>query len=166
MGNLVAERAGKSFESVLQSTVLAPLGMTSTTLDGRPSEGLRGPLADLERFVLEVFAPTLIRPETLAIATTVAFPGLVGVVPGIGRFEPCDWGLGFELRNGKSPHWTGTGNSPSTYGHFGGAGTFFWVDPDARLALMALTDRGFDAWALQAWPALSDAVLAAPSSSA
>jgi CubicO group peptidase (beta-lactamase class C family) len=134
--------------------------MTNTTLTGRPSEGLHGPLADLERFVSELFRPTLIQAETLAMATRVVFPGLAGVVPGIGRFDFCDWGLGFELRDGKSPHWTGTRNSPGTFGHFGGAGTFFWVDPEVRMALAVLTDRGFGGWALQAWPALSDAVLA------
>ena len=64
----------------------------------------------------------------------LAFPGLAGVLPGFGRFEPNDWGLGFELRDDKRPHWTGTGNSPRTFGHFGAAGTFLWVDPDAGLA--------------------------------
>lgn len=166
VGELIAERTGQPFEVVLRSWVLEPLAMTQTTVTGRPSEGLRGPLVDLERFVGELFEPTLVRPETLGLATRVVFPGLVGVVPGIGRFDPCDWGLGFELRDGKSPHWTGTGNSPATFGHFGGAGTFFWVDPDAGLAVAALTDRGFDAWALQAWPALGDAVLAAAAGSA
>jgi CubicO group peptidase (beta-lactamase class C family) len=159
VGSIIAERAGEPFEALLRTWVLDPLGMTNTTLIGRPSEGLHGPLADLERFLLELFAPTLVRSEALAMATRVVFPGLAGVVPGIGRFDSCDWGLGFEVRDGKSPHWTGTRNSPGTFGHFGGAGTFFWVDPEARLALAVLTDRGFDGWALQAWPALSDAVL-------
>ena len=35
----------------------------------------------------------------------------------------------------------------------------FWVDPEVDVALVALTDRPFDAWALSAWPELSDAVL-------
>ena len=73
----------------------------------------------------------------------VAFPGLRGVLPGFGVQDPLDWGLGLEIRDDKSPHWTGTGNSPRTYGHFGGSGTFVWVDPDAGLALVALTDRTF-----------------------
>ena len=60
------------------------------------------------------------------------FPGLGGVLPGVGRFQPLDWGLGFELRDAKHPHWTGRRNSPATFGHFGGAGTFLWVDPVAR----------------------------------
>ncbi len=97
--------------------------------------------------------------KTLATATTVAFPGLTGILPGFGRQEPNDWGLGFELRDHKTPHWTGTRNSPATFGHFGRTGTFLWVDPDAALALVALTDRDFGPWAAEAWPALSDAVL-------
>jgi hypothetical protein len=35
------------------------------------------------------------------------------------------------------------------------------VDPVAGLALTCLTDRPFGPWALEAWPAVSDAVLAA-----
>ena len=37
-----------------------------------------------------------------------------------------------------------------------------WVDPDAKLGLVALTDRDFGDWAKTAWPALSDAVLRWP----
>ena len=68
------------------------------------------------------------------------FPGLVGVLPGFGRQDPNDWGLGFEIRDAKAPHWTGSRNSPRTFGHFGRSGTFLWVDPDAGLALACLTD--------------------------
>ena len=71
-------------------------------------------------FASELQRPTLVAAETLAEATTVQFPGLAGVLPDFGRFDPNDWGLGFELRDGKSPHWTGTRNSPRTFGHFGG----------------------------------------------
>ena len=161
LGAFVAERVGHPFETVLRDWVLAPLGMTGTTLLGPPSAGLRGPLADLAAFALELLRPTLIDPAALAEATSVAFPGLAGVLPGVGRFDPCDWGLGFELRDGKSPHWTGTTNSPSTFGHFGGAGTFLWIDPEAKLGLAVLTDREFGPWALDAWPRLSDDVLLA-----
>jgi hypothetical protein len=38
-----------------------------------------------------------------------------------------------------------------------------WADPEAGCALVALTDRGFDDWSVEAmrlWPELSDAVLA------
>ena len=82
-----------------------------------------------------------------------------GVLPGFGRQERNDWGLGFELRDEKQPHWTGSRNSPRTFGHFGAAGTFLWVDPDPGLVLAVLTDREFGDWAREAWPVLSDAVL-------
>ena len=69
------------------------------------------------------------------------FPGLDGVVPGFGRQDPNDWGLGFELRSTKAPHWTAPGNDPGTFGHFGRSGCFLWVDPAARLALAVTTDQ-------------------------
>ena len=50
--------------------------------------------------------------------------------------------------------------SSGTFGHFGGSGTFLWVDPEARVACVALTNRPFGQWAKEAWPELSDAVLA------
>jgi CubicO group peptidase (beta-lactamase class C family) len=102
----------------------------------------------------------VIAEETLTEATAVAFPGLVGVLPDLGRQEPNDWGLGFELRDAKHPHWTGARNSPRTFGHFGGSGTFLWVDPEAGLACACLTDLEFGPWAKEAWPRLSDAILA------
>jgi CubicO group peptidase (beta-lactamase class C family) len=74
--------------------------------------------------------------------------------------RPNDWGLGPEIRGGKHPHWTGSGNSPRTVGHFGQSGTLCWADPDAGIGLVALTDRAFGPWAKPLWPQLSDAVLA------
>ena len=159
LGALVEERSGLPFEAALRGWVLAPLGMDATRLIGRPSEGLEGPIGDLGRLAGELLHPTLVTPETSRLARTVAFPGLVGIVPGVGRFDPCDWGLGPELHDGKIPHWMSDRNSPATFGHFGGAGTFLWVDPVAELALGVLTDRDFGPWALEAWPALSDVVL-------
>jgi CubicO group peptidase (beta-lactamase class C family) len=160
LGSLVAERAEMTFEDYLRAAVLDPLEMNGTRLDGRPSAGLRGPLDDLLVFALELLEPRLVAGETLAEATTVAFPGLVGVIPDLGRFEPNDWGLGFELRDAKSPHWTGTRNSERTFGHFGGSGSFLWVDPAVGAACASLADLEFGDWAQDAWPRLSDAVLA------
>ena len=160
LGALVAERAEIPFPEYLRGAILQPLGMAGTNPDGSPAAGLTGPLADLLLFARELLAPSFVATETFAEATTVVFPGLDGVLPGFGRQEPLDWGLGFELKDGKTPHWTGSRNSPRTFGHFGGAGTFLWVDPDAEVALACLTDREFGDWALEAWPALSDAVVA------
>jgi CubicO group peptidase (beta-lactamase class C family) len=156
---LVAERAEMPFAEYLAGAVLEPVGLRATGLEGSPAWGASGPLEDLLGLGRELLAPRFIAPETLAEAVEVAFPGLVGVLPGYGRQDPNDWGLGFELRDGKSPHWTGARSSPRTFGHFGRAGTFLWVDPDAGLACACLTDRQFGDWAIEAWPALSDAVL-------
>jgi CubicO group peptidase (beta-lactamase class C family) len=161
LGALIAERTGAPFEAAMESFVLDPLGMTGTRLLDRPSQGLHGPLADLAALTGELLGPTLVSAALFSVATSVAFPGLIGLLPGVGRFDPLDWGLGLELHDGKRPHWMGERNSPATYGHFGGSGTFMWVDPVAGIAVATLTDRDFGPWALEAWPGFSDRVLAA-----
>ena len=161
----VEAAAEMPFPEYLHAAVFQPLGMHAE-LRGSAGAGVVGSLDAVSRLAGELLRPTLVAPETLAEAATVQFPGLSGVIPGIGRQEPNDWGLGLELKDAKAPHWTGTRNSPGTFGHFGGAGTFLWVDPEADLALVALTDREFGDWALDAWPKLSDAVLAESSSAA
>jgi CubicO group peptidase (beta-lactamase class C family) len=155
----VGERVAMPFERYLGEAVLEPLGLRATHLEGSPAAGLVGPLDDLLRLAAELLAPTLVAPATLRLATTVAFPGLAGVLPGFGFHDLQDWGLGFELRDQKRPHWTGRRCSPATFGHFGASGSFLWVDPEAALACAALSSRPFGPWAVRAWPALGDAVL-------
>jgi CubicO group peptidase (beta-lactamase class C family) len=133
---------------------------TGIALDGSAGSGASGTIEDLAALARELQRPERIAGETLDEARAVQFPGLVGVLPGFGRQEPNDWGLGLELRDAKSPHWTGSQNAPGTYGHFGRSGTFLWVDPAAGIALACLTDLDFGDWASDAWPRLSDAVLA------
>jgi CubicO group peptidase (beta-lactamase class C family) len=159
LGEELARAAEMPFAEYLRAAVLGPLELRRAELRGTPGAGLYGTLDDLLRLGVELQRPTLVAPETLAEATSVQFPGLVGVLPDLGRMDPNDWGLGFELRDAKSPHWTGTGNSPGTFGHFGGSGSFLWVDPEPGMALMSLGDLDFGPWALEAWPRLSDAVL-------
>jgi CubicO group peptidase (beta-lactamase class C family) len=161
LGRLVEERSGLPFETYATEGVARPLAMAATTVAGSPAWGASATAEDLLAFGRELLEPTIVSPATLERATGVAFPGLSGVLPGFGRQATNDWGLGFELRDTKSPHWTGSRNSPRTFGHFGRSGTFLWVDPDAGLACVCLTDEDFGPWAFEAWPALSDAVLAA-----
>jgi CubicO group peptidase (beta-lactamase class C family) len=161
LGQTVAAAAGMPFDRYLHEAVLAPLGMTNTRLDGSPAAGGVSTAADLARFAIELLSPTLVHRETLDEATTVAFPGVDGILPGYGRQKPNDWGLGFEIRDGKAPHWTGSRSSPRTFGHFGQAGTFLWVDPDVDAACVVLTDRNFSQWAVEAWPPYTDGILAA-----
>ncbi|HYS38792.1 MAG TPA: serine hydrolase domain-containing protein [Pseudonocardiaceae bacterium] len=159
LADTVAAASGIPFPDYLAEAVLDPLAMTATRLAGSAGSGCVSTCADLVRFAVELQGPKLIAPATLAEATTVAFPGLTGVLPGLGHQRPNDWGLGFELRDHKSPHWTGARNSPATFGHFGQSGTFLWVDPVAGVACVVLTDRIFGEWAKRAWPAYADAVL-------
>lgn len=158
LGATIADAAGIPFAEYLHQAVCEPLGMTATRLEGSPAADGVSTAADLARLAAELQAPTL--THTLHEATTVAFPGLDGILPGYGRQRPNDWGLGFEIRDGKSPHWTGAASSPRTFGHFGQSGTFLWVDPDARVACVVLTDRAFGPWAIEEWPPFTDRVLA------
>jgi CubicO group peptidase (beta-lactamase class C family) len=135
--------------------------MTRTSLDGSPAKDGVSTVADLARFVAEVQAPRLLDPRTVLVAMTVQYPGTKGVLPGYGHQNPNDWGLGFEIRDSKSPHWTGVSSSPRTFGHFGQSGTFLWIDPVAGAACVALTDRAFGAWATKAWTPFTDTVLTA-----
>jgi CubicO group peptidase (beta-lactamase class C family) len=153
---------GIALDDYLKEAVLDPLGMHDTDLRGSPAHAMWGTVDDLIRFALEVINPTLLSSATVAEATTTQFPELSGVVPGLGTFRPCPWGLGFEIRGHKHPHWTGEHNSPATFGHFGGAGTMMWIDPVNEMCVIALTNRKFDEWAddaLRLWPELSDSVL-------
>lgn len=132
LGDTIAKAAGMPFTSYLDEAVLQPLGMTGTTLPGSPGAGAVSTAEDLGRFAAEVQAPRLLHPSSVALATReVSFPGLRGVLPGYGLQDPNDWGLGFEIRGHKSPHWTGSRSAPTTFGHFGQSGTFLWFDPGA-----------------------------------
>jgi CubicO group peptidase (beta-lactamase class C family) len=157
------ERAvGFGFDRYLHEAVFEPLGMTDSTLEGGASTagyGASSTVDDLVRFAGDLLVPATVSTQLQADAVTVQFPGLAGVLPGYGVQRPNDWGLGFELRDGKLPHWTGSANSPETFGHFGQSGTFIWADPVAGLALVVLTDRDFGDWAHPLWPAISDGVL-------
>lgn len=156
----VAGRVGEEFPVWVRTTVIEPLGMDSAELYGSPAHGMRGSAVDLAEFARAVLNGALLSRGLFAAATTVQFPGLRGVLPGYGRQEPNDWGLGFEIKDRKDPHWTGNNNSPLTIGHFGWAGSFLWVDPKVNLATCFVGAKPFSEEHQEAWPVLSDAVLA------
>ena len=91
--------------------------------------------------------------------TAVQFPGLSGVLPDHGRFDPLDWGLGVsstpeprDVDGHEAPPQRHSGTSAAPGRSCG------WI-PEVKVACAALTDREFDEWAKEAWPKLSDAVL-------
>lgn len=157
----VAAAVGTDFGTWLAEEVLEPLGMTGLRWTGSPSVGAFSPLHDLARFAAELLRPTLLGPEAFASVTRPQLPDLAGIMPGFGKQEPNPFGLGFEVRGHKHPHWTGRENAPQTFGHFGMLGTALWVDPIADLALVVGTDHEFCDAHREWLPRLSDAVLAA-----
>jgi CubicO group peptidase (beta-lactamase class C family) len=157
----VARRSGIPFDTYLHDAVFAPLAMQSTALMGSPASGVTSTIDDLVRLLRELREPRLVSRATHQLMVTPHHPGLGGVLPGFGRQVDNSWGLGPEIRDHKAPHWTGTLNSPETYGHFGRTGTFLWWDPAVRRGVIALTTRDFGDWATVEWPRLSDAVLSA-----
>jgi CubicO group peptidase (beta-lactamase class C family) len=159
LGELIQTATEFSIADYLSEAILRPLGMSNTALNGSPAHGAVSTVNDLLKLGAELARPTLLSPQTIAAATSPHLPHLDGVLPGFGRQTPNQFGLGFEVRGTKQPHWTGSANSPRTFGHFGRAGTFIWLDPDAELFCVALTDRDFGPWAAEVWPPFSDAVL-------
>ena len=162
LAETIEAQSGIEFGRYLSEAVFEPLGMTASRLDGAAAAAGFGGIStvdDLVFFAADLLAPRTVSAQLHAEAISVQFPGLTGVLPGFGVQRPNDWGLGFEIRDDKSPHWTGTRNSPRTFGHFGQTGTFLWVDPARELSLVVLTARDFDEWAKPLWPALSDEVL-------
>jgi CubicO group peptidase (beta-lactamase class C family) len=160
LGDVLSAATGMPVAEYLREGIFQPLGMAHTELKRSPAHGAYGSAADLARFARELLRPTLVEPALLADAVTVQLPGLAGVQPGLGRQNPLDWGLGFDLRSTKEPSWMGETALPATFGHYGGSGTFLWVDPELDRAVVALADREFDEWALAAWIPFNDALLA------
>ncbi len=158
---LVEVATGMPFAAYLGEAVFQPLGMAGAELRGSAARDVHATLDDVVRFAAELRTPRLLARGTVADAISPQFGDLDGTVPGIGPFSPCPWGLGPELHGDKYPHWMPERASRSAFGHFGGTGTFLWVDPVADVACLALTDREFGPWALEAWPDFGAEVLAA-----
>ena len=157
LAGLLTEHAEMPFSEYVQRAVCAPLGL-SLDPEGDPGSGMHASLADVLAIGRELLRPRLVADETRDEMMSVQFPGLSGVLPDHGRFDPLDWGLGVQL-NTRPPSWMGSRTSARSFGHFGGSGTFLWVDPDAGVVCAALTTREFGNWAKAAWPRLADAVL-------
>jgi CubicO group peptidase (beta-lactamase class C family) len=158
LADQLADRAEMSFADYVRAAVCEPLEI-GLDPSGDPGSGMHASLEDVLAIGRELLVPRLVADETRDEMVSVQFPGLSGVLPDHGRFDPLDWGLGVQL-NTRPPSWMGHRTSPRAYGHFGGTGTFLWVDPEVRVVCAALTTREFDEWAKEAWPKLADAVFA------
>lgn len=159
LANHLEHASEMPFWDYVHGAVFEPLGIVSAPQSGSSAKDARLDIVNLSLFVAEMRRPRLIARDTFVSAVSAQFADLDGIVPGVGKFDPCPWGLGPEIRGGKSPHWMAPENSAATYGHFGGSGTFVWVDPLADVACAVLGDREFDEWALAHWPQFSTLVL-------
>lgn len=142
------------FGEYVRGAVCEPLGM-SAQVSGHPGHGYAASVDDLALLAAEFLSPTLVSPALMDEALSVQYPELAGIVPGYGRFNPCPWGLAFELHGDgekvKEPHWMGDELPVTAAGHFGMSGTFLWIDRDSGTAAVVLTDREFGDWAKPLW---------------
>ena len=161
VGELLVASTGLPLDVLVRESVLEPLAMVDTAMGSSAATGAVGTVADLARLARDLMAPspTVLAASTRDLAVTVAFPGLPGVLPGFGRHDDNSWGLGFEVRGTKSPHWSPDGASPRTFGHFGRSGSVWWVDPEVPVGLVSLAERPFGDWAPPLWRRLGDQVL-------
>ncbi|MEX0868128.1 MAG: serine hydrolase domain-containing protein, partial [Nitriliruptoraceae bacterium] len=161
LGELVAARAGVAFADVVAREVFSPLKMDTSTLDGSPARDATSTVDDLLAFARELLDPTLIDGDLHREATTTAFGGLSGILPGFGRQDPNDWGLGLEIRGTKSPHWLAASVPATSFGHFGQSGSFLVVVPECGVAAVSLADQPFGSWAATAWRTLTGDIITA-----
>ncbi|AWB84434.1 serine hydrolase domain-containing protein [Corynebacterium liangguodongii] len=157
LADFLAERTGMTLGQYAKLGVFDPLGMDTVEIYGSAGHGGRASLSDMRSFAAELAAPTLLARETLNDAFSNQFGDIMGIVPGYGMHKPCPWGLGFEIKGEKTPHWLGDNMPADTVGHFGMSGTYLWVvpawsnSPHAGTAMVVLTDRDFGDWAKPLW---------------
>jgi CubicO group peptidase (beta-lactamase class C family) len=106
--------------------------------------------------------PALLAPETCAELLANQGGALPGGVDSFMTWERADWALGFELRDAKPRHWTGSALTQAAATHFGASGTLCFVDPGHGIAAAVLANRGtYSGWMLRpgCWPELVGALV-------
>lgn len=127
--------------------------------------GYFGTSIDVLRFATS-FLPGRETPlgiDSIQAMTTDQVHGLEGGVESMGAiWRPGFWGAGWEVKGSKRRHWTGDKSSPSTWCHWGQAGTLAWVDPTRELGVAVFANRTVRTpWPLRPprWAQLSDALI-------
>jgi CubicO group peptidase (beta-lactamase class C family) len=134
----------------LEDRIFLPLGMESTHLQGRPCADVHGSTQDLVTLGVAWLRPDGVSKQTRNRQIRAHLPELSGIVPGFGRFSPCPWGLGPELR-GTKEHWMGDWPAES-FGHFGQSGTMLLLNAEGQIGLAVTSTEPFGPWAAQLWP--------------
>ena len=159
LGELLEDATGMEVDCWVKQVIFDPLGMASAQIPGSPAYAGVASAADLSLFGAELARPTLVSEPLAALAAVSQFPALAGVVPGYGRFTPCPWGLGVEIRGEKAPHWSAPDASARTIGHFGQAGSFVWADRDLAASACFLGEEPFGQWHRENWSSLNASLL-------
>jgi CubicO group peptidase (beta-lactamase class C family) len=139
----------------LDYRVFSPLGMSTTALLDRPAAGVSGSTNDLATMAVAWLRGDGVTVETRDLMIRPYLPDLAGIVPGFGRFTPCPWGMGPEVRGDKS-HWMGDW-PPSSFGHFGQSGSILLANAHEKIGVVATTTEPFGRWAIELWPAWTSA---------
>lgn len=103
----------------------------------------------------EIRNPSFIPQSIFSKLTQTYLPELEGILPGWGNYKHNTFGIGFEIKGDKTPHWTSELSSPQTYGHFGQSGAFIFHDPENNISGCCLSNSDFAPWAKVAFPVLS-----------
>ncbi|MDO5035241.1 MAG: serine hydrolase domain-containing protein [Actinomycetaceae bacterium] len=152
----VESATGFRFSDWVEATVLEPLGLIETQIDGSAAYAGVGSIRDLVALARELEAPTLISQELAREAFSPVFAGLKGVTPGFGAYSDNTWGLGFEVKGAKVRTWFPRSASARTFGHFGQSGSLLWVDPVRERALAFLGAEPFGPWHKNHWQRIGD----------
>lgn len=132
-----------------------------------PWGGLYGSAHDLVTFAAAFLRPKFSFMSRVLMEEMIRdqVHGVPGAVQSLRvQWPVAAWGLGWELKGLKRKHWTGSLSSPSTFCHFGAAGTLLWADPDNDIALAVFANRTtYHLWPFvpPRWAMLSDALIAA-----
>jgi CubicO group peptidase (beta-lactamase class C family) len=140
----------------LENRVFQPLGMTTTALVDRPAAGVNGSTNDMANLAVSWLRPDGITHETRDRLIRPYLPDLAGIVPGFGRFTPCPWGIGPEVRGNKE-HWMGDW-PPASFGHFGQSGSLMLLNTDEGIGVVATSTEPFGSWAVNLWPQWTSAM--------
>ena len=159
LGEVLEDATGVGVAQWVRDTLFDPLGMATADIPGSPAHAGVASATDVSLFGAELARPTLVSAPLAALAGLSQFPALAGVVPGYGRFAPCPWGLGLEIRGDKWPHWTAPDASPRTIGHFGQSGSFVWADRDLGASAAFVGAEPFGPWHHDNWSALNSELL-------
>ncbi len=161
------ESVRMSFADYVTEAIISPCGMRAASFskelfipEGRgAATGLIASVEDLVFLVEAMVAPMVLSYSALELLAKPFLPGIPGVLPGFGLMKDNQWSLGAEVRDSKTPHWSGTLNSPSTFGHFGRSGSLVWIDPENKRFLVFVSGKNFGKWAMELWPRLSNWVI-------